>query len=101
MRAGGEHIDDVERLAGRHEQAVPFGASEAYVGAVFGQANDADGIAVRGEDLDAGAGSGPDVAVDVAAHAVGRGGRTTSRNGELGEAFAVANGFAVEVPDFD
>ena len=40
-------------------------------GADLGQPDDPDGVAVRGHDLHAGAGAGPDVAVDVAAHAVG------------------------------
>src|SRR5436305_268737 len=101
MRAGGEHVDNVQGLAGDHEEAVALGAAKANVGAIFGQPDDADGVAVGGEDLDAGAGSGPDVAVDVAAHAVGGRGSIAAGDGELGEALAVADGFAVEVPDLD
>src|SRR6266568_6116725 len=70
-------IHGVERLARRHEQAVALGAAEADVAAHLGQADPADELAVRRPnrhaaiaDVAAGIARGPDVAVDIAAHAV-------------------------------
>src|SRR6202165_157305 len=71
-------IHGVERLARGHEQAVALGAAETDVAAHFGQANPADQLAVRRPyrhaaiaDVAAGIARGPDIAVDVAAYAVG------------------------------
>src|SRR5438876_12359458 len=67
----------VERLARGHEQPVALGAAEADVAAHLGQADPADELAVRRPyrhaaiaDVAAGIARGPDIAVDVAAHAV-------------------------------
>src|ERR1700733_6775667 len=74
MRALGFHIDRVQRLAGRHEQAVSFPAAEADIGAGLGQAYLADAVAVRCENLDAviaiadPAGADPDVAIGIDPH---------------------------------
>lgn len=100
-RAAYSHINRIQRLACGHEQAVAACAAEADVGADFGQADDADGIAVGGDDLHAGPGAGPDVAVDVAAHAVGRGAIARGRVDEFGEYAAVAQVFAIDVPHTD
>src|SRR5262249_36843317 len=64
-------IDRVERLARGHEQAVPLRAAEADVRAVLRQPDHADRLAGRRDDQHAGARARPDVAVDVAADAVG------------------------------
>src|SRR5262245_19582732 len=72
--------DGIERLAAGHEQAVAAGAAEAEVAADFGQQDLADAGSVGGEDVDAvvavadPAHRGPDIAVDVAADAVGKSG---------------------------
>src|SRR3954464_10095590 len=70
-------INRVERLARGHEQAVALGAAEADVAAHFGQTDAADQLAFRRPhrhagiaDGAAGVARGPDIAVDVAAHAV-------------------------------
>src|SRR5439155_20308657 len=67
----------IERLARGHEQAIALGATEADVAAHFGQTNAADQLAFRGPhrhaaiaDGAAGVARGPDIAADVAAHAV-------------------------------
>src|SRR5262245_19125818 len=71
-------VHRIERLARSHEQAVALGAAEADVAADFGQANAADQLAFRSPhgnpavaDGAAGIAGGPDIAVDVAAQAVG------------------------------
>ena len=61
-RAPYSDVYRIQRLAGGHEQAVALGAAEADIGADFRQTNDADGVAVRRDDLYAGPGAGPDVA---------------------------------------
>src|SRR5207253_1459350 len=70
-------IHGVERLARGHEQAVALGAAEADVAAHLGQADATDELAGRGPHRDAaiadvatGIARGPDIAVDVTAHAV-------------------------------
>src|SRR6266567_1836167 len=70
-------VDGVERLARGHEQAVAFGAAEADVAAHLGQTDATDQLAFRRPHRHAaiadGAASvarGPDIAADVAAHAV-------------------------------
>jgi len=71
-------IDRVERLAGRHEQTVTLGAAEADIAANLGQANASHELALRCPDGDAavadrpaGIARSPQVAVHVAAQAVG------------------------------
>src|SRR3954454_13953182 len=70
-------VHRIERLARRHEQAIALGAAEADVAAHFGQPDAAEELALRRPrrhaavaDGAAGIAGGPDVAVDVAAHAV-------------------------------
>src|SRR5690349_13474716 len=70
-------IHGVERLARGHEQAVTLGAAEADVATYFGQADAADQLAFRRPhrhtaiaDGATGIARSPDVAADVAAHAV-------------------------------
>src|SRR6202790_5220423 len=70
-------IHGVERLARGHEQAVALGAAEADVAAHLGQADAAEELAVRRPYRHAAIAHGtagiaraPDIAVDVAAHAV-------------------------------
>ncbi|GIW79027.1 MAG: hypothetical protein KatS3mg105_0834 [Gemmatales bacterium] len=76
----GFDIDGIQRLAGGHEQAVAFFAAKTDIGTDFRQANLADAVAVRGEDVNAiiaftdPAGRGPDVAVHIRADAVGKAG---------------------------
>src|SRR3954470_19573157 len=67
----------VERLARRHEQAGALGAAEGDVAAYLRQADAAEQLAFRRPyrraavaDGAAGIAGGPDIAVDVAAHAV-------------------------------
>src|SRR4051794_41175599 len=80
QRTLGVHIERIDRLAGSHEQAVAFHAAEAEVGAALGQRDPADHHAVGRIDHDAvelgiaHAPAAPQIAVDVAAHAVGRAG---------------------------
>src|SRR6266849_1570383 len=70
-------IHGVERLARGHEQAVALGTAEADVAAHLGQADAAEELAVRRPYRHAAIAHGtagiaraPDIAVDVAAHAV-------------------------------
>src|SRR5690606_17465531 len=72
VRACDPDVDRVERLARGHEQPVASGAAEGDVRADLGQPNRPDRRAVRRDDLHAGGRPRPDVAVDVAADAVGR-----------------------------
>src|ERR1700716_407289 len=71
MRALRLDIDRIQRLAGRHEQAISLLAAEADIGAGLGQANLTDARPVRRENLDAviaiadPARADPDVAIDV------------------------------------
>ena len=101
MRARRLDIDRVQRLARGHEQPVAPRAAEADVGAGLRQANHADALAVGRDDLNAGPRARPDVAVGVAANAVGRGRRAGAGNVELNETLAVAQRLAVDVPDLD
>src|SRR5271155_3209807 len=70
------HVDRIERLAGRHEQAVALRAAEADVGANLRKENQADPLALLVEDVNAvvavadPAAARPDVAVHVRANAV-------------------------------
>src|SRR5258707_13312637 len=79
-RALGVYIERVDRLARGHEQPVALQAAEAKVGAALGQRDAADQHAVGRVDHDAvelGIAHAPaasQIAVDVAAHAVGRAG---------------------------
>src|SRR5438132_14087478 len=70
-------IHGIERLARGHEQAIALGAAETDVAAHLGQADPADQLAVRRPhrhtaiaDVAAGIARGPDIAVDIAAHAI-------------------------------
>src|SRR5215218_1419296 len=70
-------VHRIERLARGHEQAVSLGAAEADVAAHFGKPDAAEQLAVRRPgrhtavaDGTAGIAGRPDIAVDVAAHAV-------------------------------
>ena len=93
--ADGVYIHGVKGLAGGHEQAVAACASEADVGAVFGQADHADRFATRCDHLDAGRRAGPNVTVDIAANAIG------GASGELDKTLAIAQRFAIEIVDPD
>src|SRR5215510_15057543 len=79
-------VDGVERLARGHEQPVAARPAEADVGARLRQANHADPRAVGSDHLNAWPRASPDVAVDVAAEAVGSRGLARSGNVELHEA---------------
>src|SRR5437899_7084434 len=65
-------------VARRHEQPVAVAAAEAEVGAAFGQRDEGDRLAGGVENLDpvllgvAHAPAAPEIAVDIAAEAVGR-----------------------------
>src|SRR5437879_1257463 len=80
VRAARLDIDRIERLARGHEQTVALGAAEAHVRADFRQQDLANARAIRREDMDAvvavadPAGARPDVAVLIAADAVGEAG---------------------------
>src|SRR5262249_56397351 len=71
-------VERIERVARRHEQPVALGAAEAEIGGTLGQGDEADGLAGRVENLHpvqlraAHAPAAPQIAVDVAAKAVGR-----------------------------
>src|ERR1700722_20848292 len=72
----GLDIHGVDRLAGGHEQAVALAAAEAEVGAALGQQDPANQCAVRREHGDAvlsraAREAAPDIALGVAADAVG------------------------------
>src|SRR3954470_13778988 len=90
MRSCSFDVDRVERLARGHEQPVAPRAAEADVGAGFRETHHPDAAAVGGDDLDAGPCARPDVTVDIAADAVGRGGCARARDIELDEPLAVA-----------
>ena len=54
MRSLSFGIDTIDRLAGRHEESIPFGPAEANVRANFGQANLTDaGTIFSREDMHA------------------------------------------------
>src|SRR5258708_20656150 len=77
MRALCLHIDRIERVARRHEQAVALLAAETDIGAGLGQQDLADPGAVRRKDLNPviaradPAGADPDVTLCVDPHAIG------------------------------
>src|SRR6476660_6329259 len=87
------HIQRIDRVARRHEQPVALDPAEAHVGATLGQCDEADRLAARIENLDAvllgvaHAPAAPQIAVDIAAEAVGRalrlGGDEAAAIGEL------------------
>src|SRR6185436_11738590 len=71
-------IHSIERLARGHEQAVALGAAKGDVAADLGQPDAADQLAFRRphrhtaiSDGAAGIAGGPDIAIDIAAQAVG------------------------------
>jgi hypothetical protein len=73
----GGGIHGVERLARDHEQAVALGAAKADVAAHLRQADPADQLAFRRPyrhatiaDVAAGIARDPEIAIDIAAHAV-------------------------------
>ena len=88
------HIQRVDRLARGHEQAVALQAAEAEVGAALGQRDAADHDAVGREDHDAvefgiaHAPAAPQIAVDVAAHAVRRAGAGVDEHALVGNLVA-------------
>src|SRR5207248_1279242 len=72
----GFDIERIDRLARRHEEAIALDTAEAEVGAALGQEDTADQLAVGGEDGDAvlvlaARETGPDIALGIAADAVG------------------------------
>jgi hypothetical protein len=72
----GFYVERIDRLARRHEKAVALETAEAEVGAALRQQNAADQLAVGRKDGDAvlvlTAGKpGPDIALGIAADAVG------------------------------
>src|SRR5581483_6787053 len=94
--------DRVERLARGEEQAVAPAAPEAEVGAALGQEDAADQPTVRVEDRHAveplaAAPPAPEIAVDVAAHAVGDAGPRVDEHAPVGERGAAR--YHVEHPD--
>src|SRR5579859_1856016 len=76
VRAARIDVQRVQRLAGGHEEPIALGTAEADVRAPFRQPNLADARAVGCKDVypviarTGPARRGPDVAVDVDAHAV-------------------------------
>ena len=95
-RALGVDVDRVERLAGRHEQAVALQPAEAQIGAALGQCDAADHRAVGGENRDPVQGlahppAAPQIAVDIAAEAVGRAVAEIGEVARVGEAGAVGD----------
>ena len=99
--AGGFDIDRIQRLTRRHEQPVSLGASEADVGAGFRQTDHSNAIPARRDNLNAGTGASPDVAIGIATNPIGRGRCAGSGNIDLDETFAIANRLSIDVPDFD
>src|SRR6516225_4346467 len=86
-RAVRVHIERIERMARGHEQAVASGTAEAEICAAFGQRDEGDRLAGGIENLDpvllgvAHAPAAPEIAVDIAAEAVGRATRFGSDEG--------------------
>ena len=78
LRPLGFDIERIDRLAGGHEQPIALHPAEADIGAFLRQQDLANAVAIGGKDLytvksvTSTACSGPDVAVDIAADAVGR-----------------------------
>ncbi len=94
QRALGVHIQRVDRLARGHEQAVALQAAEAEVGAALGQRDAADHDAIGRVDHHAvelgvaHAPAAPQIAVDVAAHAVRRAGARIDEHALVGDLVA-------------
>src|SRR5262245_23178862 len=95
------HIDRIQRLTCGHEEPVAARAAEAYVRTGLGQPNHPDALAVRRDHLHPGPRAGPDVAIGVAANAVGGRWGAGARNIELYETFAIAHRRAVDVIHLD
>src|SRR3984893_6711147 len=80
-------VERIERVARGHEQPVALHTAEAEIGAALGQRDEADGFAGRVENLHpvqlraAHAPAAPQIAVDVAAQAVGRAVRLGGEDG--------------------
>src|SRR4030095_15765493 len=94
-------VNGVQRFTCCHKQPIPFCAAETDIGAGLRQANHSETISIRRHDLNARAGAGPDVAVDIAANAIGGGRLACAWNVELSQTLAVPDGLAVDIPDFD
>src|SRR5713226_3416648 len=90
-------VERIERLAGRHEEAVPLAGAEAEIGAALGQGDAADRRPGGREDhhpveaLLAHAPAGPEIAVDIAAEAVGGARTGIDEDAALGELPAVGD----------
>src|ERR1017187_7559096 len=90
------HIERADRLAPGPEQAVALYAAETEVGAALGQRDTADHDAVGGVHHDAvelgiaHAPAAPQIAVDVAAHAVGRAGTGVDEDALVGDLIAAS-----------
>src|SRR5882724_7083365 len=88
------HIERVDRLARGHEQAVALDAAETKIGAALGQRDAPDHDAVWRVDDDAvefgiaHAPAAPQIAVDVAAHAVGGAGAGVDEDALVGDLVA-------------
>src|SRR5467141_90569 len=76
-------IDGIQRLAGRHKQAIAFWTTEADVAANLRQEDLTDALSVGSEDVHAIVAfanpteATPNVAVNISANAVGATGKTT------------------------
>src|ERR1700730_13340112 len=95
QRALRVHIERGYRLARGNEQAIALQAAETEIGATLGQRDAADHDAVGGKHHDtvelgiAHAPAAPQIAVDVAAHAVGRAGAGVDKDTLVGNRLAV------------
>ena len=93
-RALGVHVQRIDRLARGHEQPVALHAAEADIGAALGQRDAADRRAVGRIDHHAvefgiaHAPAAPQIAVDVAAHAVRRAGTGVDQHPLVGDFIA-------------
>src|ERR1700733_12953677 len=98
------HIERVDRLARRPEQAVALQSTQADIGAAFGQRDTAERLAVGRKDHDAvefgiaHAPAAPEITIDVATHAVGRAGAGVDQDALVG--VLVAGGRNVVGEDF-
>src|SRR6185436_2434152 len=70
VRPHRSYVDRIKRLARGHEQAIATRTTETDIRAILGQANHSDALTAGRDDLDAGSGAGPDVAIRVAAYPV-------------------------------
>src|ERR1700737_4332283 len=87
-------VERIDRLARRHEESVALGPAETDVGAALGQEDTADQHAVGGEDSDpvltlAAGKPGPDIALCVAANAVGVARHRIEEHAPIGDPGAV------------